>query len=130
MRKDSGDRPSLQKQPSAERHETDWPFHPRCGQTRFQRHSFEEGGATENALPFTSCLHGSRRRLTVDDGSAGDLPEDQAQSPDVGLLVGLKHVGADGLVQHLGGHVAFGPHARVVANIQVVSGLRVYDSQS
>lgn len=71
-----------------------------------------------------------RCRITVDDGPAGDFPEDQAESPDVGLLVGLKHVGADGLIQHLRGHVAFGPHTGVVAHIEVVSGLRVYDSQS
>lgn len=76
------------------------------------------------------CTTTGRCRLTVDDGSAGDFPEDQAESPDVGLLVGLEHVGADGLIQHLRGHVAFGPHTRVVAHIKVVPGLRVDDGQS
>lgn len=71
-----------------------------------------------------------RCRLTVNEGSAGDFPEDHPESPDVRLLVGLKHVGADGLIQHLRGHVTFGPHTKVVAHIKVVPGLRVYDSQS
>lgn len=76
------------------------------------------------------CITAGCCRLTVDDGSAGDFPEDQAESPDVGLLVGLEHVGADGLIQHLRGHVAFGPHTRVVAHIKVVPGLWVDDGQS
>lgn len=75
------------------------------------------------ALSQARCIPAGRCRLTVDDGSAGDFPEDQAESPDIGLLVGLKHVGVDGLIEHLGGHVAFGPHTRVVAHIKVAPGL-------
>lgn len=92
------------------------------------------GGKTPQKMQFHSqalvAPHQDRYRLTVNDGSAADFPEDQAESPDVGLLVGLKYVGADGLIQHLRGHVTFGPHTRVVAHIKVVPGLRVYDSQS
>lgn len=130
MRKDSGDRPRLQKQPSAERRETDPPPTP-----EEDKHSFNE---IKEKHRKCSSIHKlsphhittGRCRLTVNDGSTGDFPEDHAESPDVGLLVGLKHVGADGLVQHLGCHVAFGPHTRVVAHVKVVPGLRVYDSQS
>lgn len=68
--------------------------------------------------------------LTVHDGPAGDFPEDQTQGPDVGLLVGLEDVGANGLVQHLRGHVALGSHAGVVAHVQVVVGLGVDDCQT
>lgn len=68
--------------------------------------------------------------LTVNNGSAGNFPEDQAQGPDVSLLVGLKDVHTNALVQHLRGHVALGPHTRVVAHIEVAVGLRMYDSQT
>ena len=67
---------------------------------------------------------------TIDDGPASDFPEDQAEGPDVSLLVGLKDVHANGLIQHLRGHVALGAHTRVVAHIQVVIGLRVYYCQT
>lgn len=68
--------------------------------------------------------------ITIDNGPAGNFPEDQAQSPDVSLLVRLKDVHTNSLIQNLRGHVALGPHAGVIAHIEVVMGLRVYDSQT
>lgn len=68
--------------------------------------------------------------LTINYGPAGNFPEDQAQGPDVSLLVGLKDVHTDSLIQHLRSHVALGPHARIVAHIQVVMRLGVYHSQT
>lgn len=124
MRKDSGDRHRLQKQPSAERHETDPPPTPEEDKHSFNEKKNRKCSSIHKLSPGLAVI------ITVNDGSAGDFPEDHAESPDVSLLVGLKHVGADGLIQHLGGHVTFGPHTRVVAHIKVVPGLRVYDSQS
>lgn len=68
--------------------------------------------------------------ITIDIGPAGNFPEDQAQGPDVSLLVRLKDVHSNSLIQHLRGHVALGPHARVIAHIEVVMGLRVYHGQT
>lgn len=71
-----------------------------------------------------------RQAITIYDGPAGDLPQHQAEGPNVRLLVGLEDVHADALVQHLRGHIAFGAHARVVAHVQDVATLRVHDGQA
>lgn len=66
-----------------------------------------------------------RGLITIDNCPAGNFPEDQPQGPDICLLVRLKNISANGLVQHLRGHVTFGPNTGVVAHIDVVMGLRV-----
>lgn len=68
--------------------------------------------------------------ITVYDSPAGDLPQHQAERPNIRLLVGLEDVHADALVQHLRSHVALGAHSRVVAHVQDVVTLRVHDGQA
>ena len=79
--------------------------------------------------PAPPCAVGCRR-LTIDNGPAGDLPQHQAKGPDVRPLVGFEAVGSDLLFQHLRGHVPLGAHSRVVANVQVIATLRVHHSQA
>ncbi len=58
----------------------------------------------------------------------GHLPEDQSQGVHVGLHVGVEGVGADGLVEHLGRHVALRADTlRVVRNVEVAGeGIQPY----
>lgn len=72
----------------------------------------------------------STAELTIADGSPGDLPQHQAEGPNVHSLVRLKAVRLDGVVQHLRGHVALGAHFGVVAHIQLISVLEVHNSQA
>lgn len=67
---------------------------------------------------------------TVADGPPGNLPQNEAQGPDVHPLVGLKAIHLDGVVQHLGGHVALGSHFGVVAHVQLVGVLEMHDGQT
>lgn len=76
------------------------------------------------------CRGRSRRALTVADHAPGHLPEHQPEGPDVHTLVGVEAVGLDALVQHLGGHVALGAHARVVAHVQLVCALGMHHGKA
>lgn len=67
---------------------------------------------------------------TVADSSSGDLPQDEAQGPDVHSLEGLKAVHLDGVVKHLRGHVALCAHLRVVPHIQFIGVLKMHDCQT
>ena len=68
--------------------------------------------------------------LTVAVSAAGDLPQHQAKGPDVHPLVGIEAVRLNGLIQHLGGHVALGAHFGVIPHIQLIVCLRVSDRQA
>lgn len=71
-----------------------------------------------------------KKVLTVADRPPGNLPQNQAQGPDVHPLEGLEAVHLDGVVQHLGGHVALCAHFRIVAHIQLVGVLEMHHGQS
>ena len=66
---------------------------------------------------------------TVAVGPPGDLPQHQAEGPDVHPLVGVEAVRLDAVVQHLGGHVALGAHLGVVPHVQQVVRLGVGHGQ-
>ena len=71
-----------------------------------------------------------KHALTIADGPPGDLPQDEAQGPDVHSLVGLETVHLDGVIEHFGGHVALRAHFRVVPHIQLVGVLKMHDRQT
>lgn len=82
-----------------------------------------------------SALNAAGRRcvkhaLTITDCPPGDLPQDEAQGPDIHPLVGLEAVRLDGVVEHLGGHVALCSHFRVVPHVQLVRVLEMHDRQT
>lgn len=66
---------------------------------------------------------------TVADCSPGDLPQDQAQGPDVHPLIGLEAVHLDGVVKHFGSHVALRAHFGIVPHIQLIGVLKMHDGQ-
>ena len=74
--------------------------------------------------------HWCKTWLTVTDCPPGHLPQDEAQRPDVHSLVGLETVHLDGVVKHLGGHVALCADFRVVPHIQLIGVLKMHDCQA
>lgn len=71
-----------------------------------------------------------KKTLTIADRPPGNLPQNKAQGPDVHSLEGLETVHLDGVVQHLGGHVALRAHFGIVAHIQLIGVLKMHNGQS
>lgn len=68
--------------------------------------------------------------LTIANRPPGDLPQDQAQGPDVHSFEGLKTVHLDGVVEHLGGHVALRAHFGIIPHVQLIGVLKMHDGQT
>lgn len=67
---------------------------------------------------------------TIADGPPGDLPQHQAESPDVHPLVGLKAVHLDAVIQNLRRHVALGAYFGVTAHVQLIGVLEVHHGKA
>ena len=57
---------------------------------------------------------------TSREAASGDLPQDESEAVHVGHDVGLEVVPVEGLLQHLGGHVALGAHPGVGGDVHLV----------